>query len=714
MPTKKKSISKSHNTIQNILEKKTKKNAKSSKQYNIVEEIKSIGDGYRPEYIQVDKQAKKLAKALLSKGQANHPEVIEQSKPLTDKLTPEALEALKLEAGKLSKAKSKQTGGELIDVMNRQNYFSNIDTKDVSLLWGLGVEHEMQIFHLGKSVKMNPLLAHKRQADLNYEAANILFDSQESTCFISGDDHPSGACCKLHPDGTGHCTYHPTGRLKKQIFGTQDKLTNEEQEFLESIDWEATGRYAKGCKPSQVIVERTPVLMPELVTSAFKNRTINSIAQEAIFQEEMFIKCQMKNPFTRDKVAKYGPLVTHLCGTVGNIKIPQRPTFIEDDYTLEDAFWKDYVGSYHITMTLPHTQNISTKQFVQNHIDCANQIQWIEPLLMTAFFSPDPDAVGKGPKPGIEGSYRVGAVGWGNFAGSDVRVFGTHGVTRGAMMESTWRKGLDLAGMERLNKCVKTAPPQYKKSVSILTSDFRTFNFVDDEKITDPSKKCAELYNPNDCPKADGAPMSPPFGMEIRIFDHFHSEYLIDLLKIITLLSANADRHPAPNYVYKSKSWIGAMQAIMTYGWNAQLAGEYVAVLRKQLGLELNCKSRNARDIFIALVAELHAINKDSLLVGLMDETAQIAPRVPDVNRQCWELVFHNEYLNTLMKHINTHASRKIYTLSAFKELIFGNKSPFSQERWGHQVDDICYALESKNKVKLTKLNGKVTKVSLL
>ena len=598
--------------------------------------------------------------------------------------------------------------------MNRQNYFSSIDTKDVSLLWGLGVEHEMQIFHLGKQVKMHPVQAHKKQATLNYEAANILFDSQESTCFISGDMHKSGACCKLHPDGEGNCSYHPTGRLKKQIFGTRDKLTDEELEFLKAIDWEATGRYAEGCKPSPVIVKRTPVLMPELVTSAFKNRTINSIAQEAIFQEEMFIKCQMKNPFTRDKVAKYGPLVTHLCGTIGNIKVPLRPTFIEDDYELEEASWKDYVGSYHITMTLPHTQNITTKQFVQNHVDCANQIQWIEPLLMTAFFSPDPDAVGQGPKPGIEGSYRVGAVGWGNFAGADVRVFGTQGVTRGAMMETNWRKGLDLNGMERLNRCVKTAPPQYKKSVSILTSDFRTFNFVDDDKVTDPSKKCAELYNPNDCPKADGAPMSPPFGMEIRIFDHFHSEYLIDLLKIITLLAANADRHPAPNYVYKSKSWISAMQAIMTYGWNAQLTGEYVSVLRKQLGLTLDCKSRRAHDIFVTLVAELHTLNKDSLLVGLMDETAQIAPRVPDVNRQCWELVFHNEYLNTLVKHINTHASRKVYSLTAFKELIFSNKSPFSPERWGHQVDDICHALESKNKVKLTISDGKVTKVSIV
>lgn len=723
MPTKK-----IKNNIHKLLESKTKKltNTTNIKQAELIDEIKSLGQGYRQEYIQSTTRAKKLIKALSASQTASQtatsniiPELTEQTKPLESKLTVEAIKTLKgmngqNEMNKLTTRKTHQKGGELIDVMNRKNYFSSIDAKDVSLLWGLGVEHEMQIFHLGRQVAMNPLIAHKKQSTLNYENANILFDSQESTCFISGDKHPSGACCKMHPDGPGYCTYHPTGRLKKQIFANRDKLTEEEQNFLNDIDWEVTGRYAKGCKPNQTIVERAPVLMPELVTSAFKNRTINSIAQESIYQEEMFIKCQMKNPFTRDKVAKYGPLVTHLCGTVSDIKVPLRPTFVEDEYELEDASWKDYVGSYHITMTLPHTQNITTNQFVKNHVECANQIQWIEPLLMTAFFSPDPDAIGQGPKPGIEGSYRVGAVGWGNFAGSDVRVFGTQGITRGAMMESEWRKGLDLAGMERLNQCVKTAPPQYKKSVSILTSDFRTFNFVDDDAITDPKKKCAELYNPNDCPKADGAPMSPPFGMEIRIFDHFHSEYLIDLMKIIILLAANAARHPAANYVYKSKSWIGAMHAIMTYGWNAQLSGEYVAVLRKQLGLELKCKSRRAYDIFVELVGELHVLNKDSLLVGLMDETAQIAPRVPDVNRQCWELVFHNEYLNIMMKHINKHTTRKTYSVSAFKALMFGNKSPFSRERWNHQVDDICYALESKNKVNLSISNGKITKITII
>jgi hypothetical protein len=66
------------------------------------------------------------------------------------------------------------------------------------------------------------------------------------------------------------------------------------------------------------------------------------------------------------------------------------------------------------------------------------------------------------------------------------------------------------------------------------------------------------------------------------------------------------------------------------------------------------------------------------------------------------------------MKHIQKHKTKKAYSLSGFKDLIFGNKSPFSHERWGHQVDDICYALENKNRVKLTVVDGRITKVALL
>lgn len=688
--------------------KRTKKLSGSHKKMELISSIKKLGRGYKLDYINLAKDATILAKQLAT---ANGSQISpsKKNKLVSNRyLNNNIVRKLHLPINQVHIKKTQQHGGvssisgsnsiEPIDIMSHKNYFDklfNAFSKD-NLSWGLGVEHEMQIFHLGKKVDMTSQEAHKTQSRHNYSNANIMFDSQESTCFITGDMDKAGACCKSVPGG---CSYSPPASIRKQLFSKKDKLSPDELDFLMSLDWEATGRYAKGCKGGSIIVDRVPILMPELVTSAFKNRTVNSIANESIFQEEMFIKCQLKNPFTREKVKLYGPLVTHKCGTVGNIQVPKRPTYIEEEYELEKDDWKDYVGSYHITITLPHTKNITVADFVKLHQDSANQIQWLEPLLITAFFSPDPDAMGLGPDQGIEGSFRVGAVGWGNFAGSDVRKFGDVGITRGAMIPSKWRDRLDLVGTERLNECVATAPPQYKKAINILTSDFRTFNVEMDPE------KCARLYNPNDCPKADGGAMTPPYGMEIRIFDHFHSEHLLDLLKIIVLCSANSQRHPATKYVYDNKVWIKAMQDIMTRGWNTELSRDYITLLREQLGLELKGPdSRVAFDVFGLIITELHALNQSSMIVGLLDETPDIKPRIPSINRECWELAFNGAHMDVLLKHLAKHAGgRKSYNYTDFKKLLFGPESPFSQERWGQQADDICYALESRGRVTLTK-----------
>jgi hypothetical protein len=558
-------------------------------------------------------------------------------------------------------------------------------------------------------------LFHQGHDGSGFEHANIIFDSQESTCFITGDPDKVGACCKLGPGN--QCYYHPkSAELRRQIFKKRDQLTKEEREFLLSLDWELTGRQVKGCRPNPVIVPRTPVLMPELVTGNYKNRTINSISAESVAQEEMYIRCQMKNPFTREKVNKYGPLVTHLCGTLDNIKVPRRPTILERDYTLETGMWKDYVGSYHVTITLPHTADISEAEFIKMHQNMACAIQWIEPLLAAAFFSPDPSIVGKGHL-GIEGSFRVAAVGWGNFAGADVRKLGTDGIGRGAVQETYWRKGLDIPELERVNQCVKTAPPQYKKAVNILTSDFRTFGYEPD------MEKCKRDFTPGDCPKTDGGPMRPPFGMEIRIFDHFPSEYLLDLMKILVLVGANSARHPPRGYVYKNKAWNRAVRSVMTGGWNAKLGTDYLTEIRRHLGIDLRPvvrESRLAWDLLTGLVDELHDVNRSSHLVRLLDETPDVKPRVPQINRQCWELSFNQKYYQDILRVLRDDLvgtgglSKGVwYPVDKVSGSLYGVLNKSSPGEWRGQIDDLLYALQAKRRLELKVRNGKIVKVRI-
>ena len=66
-------------------------------------------------------------------------------------------------------------------------------------------------------------------------------------------------------------------------------------------------------------------------------------------------------------------------------------------------------------------------------------------------------------------------------------------------------------------------------------------------------KKCQKDY----CLKkvvvnvlVSGLDMKKPFGMEIRIFDHFHSKHLLDLMRILVYLAENSRNHQCSKYVY--------------------------------------------------------------------------------------------------------------------------------------------------------------------
>ena len=320
----------------------------------------------------------------------------------------------------------------------------------------------------------------------------------------------------------------------------------------------------------------------------------------------------MKNPHTKQKSQKYGPLTTHLCGANSEILIPEEPTINSKEYIFKKNKMIDYLGSYHITITLPHTKDISTTEFVKIHQNMAQQIQWLEPLMVTAFFSPTQSAVGNPDNNEPAGSYRVMTIGWGNFGGSNVRKMGTTGLDRGSSYKNTlWRKTLNFKGTKKLNECAISAPPQYKKSKSIHTGDFRTFG------IEPNFTKCISLYNPSDCiaGRADGKPMAPPFGMEIRIFDHFPSEYLIDLMRIIILIGCNSQRHSAKDYVNSDKRWINALRTIMKDGWNAIIDSKFVNALRTNFGLPINTSSLLAFDVFKQIVHELYEVNKENRIL---------------------------------------------------------------------------------------------------
>ena len=172
--------------------------------------------------------------------------------------------------------------------------------------WGMGLEHEVQFFHINQGEMGN--------ADLS--KSNIIFDSQESTCFLTRNSKEQGACCKMRKK----VCYNKDPKTKKFYDKKSAKLTDNEKQFLNEIPWELSGRQQKGCSPDPVLVKRIPILMPEFVTTNHKNRSIESLWDELIYQENKFIDLQMKNPHTKQKVEKYGEIRQLPHGTVSRSK----------------------------------------------------------------------------------------------------------------------------------------------------------------------------------------------------------------------------------------------------------------------------------------------------------------------------------------------------------------------------------------------------------
>ncbi len=465
------------------------------------------------------------------------------------------------------------------------------------LTWGFGLEHEMQIFHLPNLDK----LPQERFQDF------ILFDSKSATKRV----------LDLYKKG-------------------EIELTNDEYDYLTHMTFETSGRVCN----REHIVRQAPYEMPEFITwkpfcSIQTRRNIHNLTGNMIEAKEIFLNLLFKDPVTKKLVEKYGPIEQYPFGMTRYMSVPKkilkdRYLFTKKKSTGNRFVRNDYTGSYHITFTLPHDDKTSEKLFIQQHQNFGNQLQWLEPLMLVGFFSGDEYAVGS-LKDRVRGSYRVLNIGWGNLAGSDVRLFGTKGLGRYAKTPNYWRKGLDLYETEKLKPCFPASPSALKeKGISSLSTDLRTFG------STDPAHPEA---------RESGAPMKKPNGIEFRIFDQFNDRNLVYLTSHVALIAENSRKHQTKGYVYEDQDWIEALHQIMKDGYKAKISISFVKKLRSKLGLKISTTSCVAQDIWDCVYSELYEKNKDGdwtkIFFGIKDGKKQLNEdlkntRPPHINQHSW------------------------------------------------------------------------------
>ena len=525
--------------------------------------------------------------------------------------------------------------------------------------WGLGLEHEVHLFHR-PYIKKN-----KHIEDF------ILFDSKPIVEKLLKDK----------------------------------RVSRKDKDFLSKIPFEPTGRKCNG----KIVLKKTPVGMPEFITeNPFSSletgkRPIEYYCEELIDKENHFKVLLERIDKLKKLQAKYGEISQYPFGMTSYLKYSLTDSI---PYKFEKSNGKDllnidYLGSYHITITLPFNKKTSEEKFIKMHQNFANQIQWLEPLLVTAFFSSDQKAVGTSQKR-IKGSFRVARVGWGNFAGSDVTKF-NKGIGRYSDIKTFWRNGLEFEDVKKAKYCEELSPRLKKLepgAISGYSSNFRTFG------STDPNRPWH---------RESGIGMNVPNGIEMRIYDHFDSLYLFELGKFVIYVAENSRVHHATKYVYKNKGWIMALQKIMLEGWSAQLPIVYIKDLRSALGLKIATKSLVAYDVLKQINIELFKKNRKGDWTYLMLEKEYEEPvELPKINRESWELglMIKMNRNEKLLEKFNEFIEDIPETSVKSLEDIFYEH--FDKKLWESDYKCVVYFLEKLGLVKLSfSQNGSIRSIKL-
>ena len=533
--------------------------------------------------------------------------------------------------------------------------------------WGFGIEHEMHIFH-------KPIDGTKSIKDF------IIFDSSSALNRII-DEYNNGKI----------------------------ELTELELKVIDSIPFETSGRLCN----EKWVIKRVPVKMPEFVTwkpicSIENDRSLLGMTKDIVGLREIYFNILMKDKETKELVKKYGKLSDYPFGMTRYLKVPKikNNTYIFPKNSKgEDAVRPEYNGSYHITMTLPHKENISRSEFIKIHQNFCNQLQWIEPLLLTAYFTGDENAPGSS-KEYVRGSFRVMIIGWGNFAGTDIRLLDT-GIGRYAKTPTYWRDNFKLYESEKLDPCIPpSAAAKAEKAITTLSSDIRTFG------STDPLR-------PDH--RESGIGMTVPNGIEFRIFDHFQDKHIKSLCYLVSLIAENSRVTKTNGYVYKNKIWIDALHNIMRNGYKAELSNSYINLLRKKLGLKIKTTSIIAYDIFCTIFDELYEKNKKgkwSLIFNNLNfknnksnnifNYQQKYETIPDVNKKGWQFAFmvkanRNSKIidnfNLLSKYLNHIKKISFEKFTSIFIKFFGNN-------WEKDIVDMLYFYDTLGNILLEKNNN--------
>ena len=353
--------------------------------------------------------------------------------------------------------------------------------------------------------------------------------------------------------------------------------------------------------------------------------------------------------------------------------------------------------------------------FCKIHHEWACSIQWLSPLLLSAFGSCDPFSIGDNNKLS-ELSFRIFISGY-NF------------------VNMTNIRDLMLPTGNDNSNTNPRHTSKYQKKSRLEKIVVNTFEY-DYDKITDKRKGEDRLHVANEF-RVDTS-KGFKFGFELRLFDHFPSIHCEVLLEFLFLLAefihddtySKTKGLPVGN-PYDNLNYDKDILKILSQGWNQPFPKHYENFLIKNFGLEISSKCRYSRggsrpyvydvinDLYKQLqIRYINNVGKGKgryvsyLIERNIDEYREKPIKIlPNINRGSWTKAFNQFVWNLepktrirfkIEKILEELRTKKSIHIGYLRRLIKVNLSRF----YHMDVDDIIYALEDLNQLGGIKLKG--------
>jgi len=575
------------------------------------------------------------------------------------------------------------------EAMNRCMVISDPDRKKrceelAKYTWQLGLEHEFFLVGLSDdiaTVVSNPMQYNDRLlphiGDLDFAES---IGGSRPGWFIED------ATCKFIDESIGHSEYSHGARTielhpiyKKAVEDLARKIHGVPYSELDNGEkWNIRQRLKSDCRYNRKVEDITDELIEIDEYAVHRALTGEERAAEQIREGAADEKSVMVWPF----------------GGISKVR-----TIRDDDtsYTVP----KNYGGSYHISITLPHEPDDSENEMFERRNEWLKAVQWLEPLFVSTYFGPDVESFGDLGKH-VEGSYRLKATKWGNLG--DVKI-GEGG--EGEVDEEALSDYCTSYADNQLENYIDVSNEAYDLAKESVGDDLRSEciveqrdeceghinrgDFATDDEYNEAIDECVEENESSidDCTDAaihysdaygeilselesDARDREYEYcmeeqvfgevetldtgglteertefrarrggGVEIRIWDNFPTGEMKNVLKELVLVAAMSEER---DYIEdmndrgeNRKIWDKAIERVRKEGYNAQLPDEYINALREKMGLHILTNSNRAKEVFHTVVQELWSRYHDHDWYQVMVEKPNEPIRTQNINEVAYD-----------------------------------------------------------------------------